>query len=89
MVVAYAETVAEVNDFTVVCIVLLLQLLPSQFFYYSTAVLYILVVPFVVPLFYITSARLTEDCRMYNSPRVRTHYRRTDFYPCHTSSLGH
>ena len=51
MVIAYVETVAEVKDFAVVCIVLLLQLQPSQFLYYSNVVLYILVVPFVVTLF--------------------------------------
>ena len=89
MVIAYVETVAEVKDFAVVCIVLLLQLQPSQFLYYSNVVLYILVVSFVVTPFYITNARLTEDCGVYGSPRLRTHDRRTDFYPCHTSSLEH
>ena len=42
MVVACVETIAEVKHFAMVCIVLLLQLQPSQFLSYSTAVLYIL-----------------------------------------------
>ena len=62
MVVACVEIVAVVQDFAVACIGLRLQLQPSQFWYCSTAALYILVVPSVVTLFYITSVRLKEDC---------------------------
>ena len=89
MVVAYVEIVAVVQDVAVAFIGLRLQLQPSQFWNYSTAVLYILAVPSTVTLFYITSARLEEDCGVHVSPRLRVHGSRTDFFSCHTSSLGH
>ena len=78
-----------VQNFALACIRLRLQLQPSQFWYYNTAVVYMLVVPSAVTLFYITSARLKEYCGVHVSPRLRIHGGRTDFYSCHTSSLGH
>ena len=88
MVVTYVVIVAEVQDFAVPYIELQLQLQPSQFLYYSTVVLYILVISSAVTLFYITSARLKENCGVHVSPRLRTHNKRTDIYSCRTSSLG-
>ena len=60
-----------VQDFAVVCIGLRLQLQPSQFWCYSTAVLYRLVIPSVVTLFYTMRAKLKEDCGEHVSPRLR------------------
>ena len=65
MVVACVEIVAVVQDFAVICIGLRLQLQPSQFWSYSTAVLYILAIPSVVTLFNITIARLEKDCGVH------------------------
>ena len=48
-----------------------------------------LAIPSAVTLSYITSAKLKEDCGVHDSPRLRVHGRRTDFYSCYTSSLGH
>ena len=66
-----------VQDFAVACIELQLQLQPLQFWHYSTAVPYILAIPSAVTLFYITSARLKDDCGVHGSPRLRVHGRRT------------